>query len=719
MGGSFDPSTLETSSSRLRLADELIFAPQAHGQKTCYHVEHPSQGKFYRVGYPEYVFLSLLDGSRTVAQALTITARMLGSKALSHARGIEVATWLVDHRLASFADHESAWSPHHLEPNSRLGARFKRLNPFWMKCAFGSPDRLLTTVLPIFGWMFSAWGMFAGISVIFVGAGCIISSWSKFLSNATTVLTPHNWLWMILAWLSLKLIHELSHALACKYHGGEVRETGVILILLAPMAYVDVTSCWRFPSRWQRIHVAVAGMYAELVVAAVSAITWTYVDSPVAHHLLFNVIVLASLSTLLFNANPLMRFDGYYILADVADIPNLASDGNRFLRAAACRIFFGQKQRSLQVLGVQRWLVRCYGVAAAAWRVLICVSLVTAASVLFHGAGLVIAMFGVVSWFGVPLWKLGLDLQRRLHEQRPSFVRATVLATTLTAVSAAILLWVPWPGVMKAPVVVDYSDLSVVRCGASGFVSHMHVVDGQTVAADQLLVELRNEKLTAEQHELELSYDQELVQRRVALNQRDGAKSQIAERNLQAIEERLAEIRHRSDGLRVRAPVAGRIVARNLEQKVGTYVKNGAEILAVADEARKELVVSVGQEEIDSIMSRVGDRTRFRIGSRLTRSGRLDRLEPRASIALPHPAMSSSVGGALAVTPQDSASEEKMRLVEPRFRGVISLSPDVCRDLGAGEQGYAILGLRRENIGQFAWVRFHRWFETVLRPARS
>ena len=259
---------------------------------------------------------------------------------------------------------------------------------------------------------------------------------------------------------------------------------------------------------------------------------------------------------------------------------------------------------------------------------------------------------------------------------------------------------------MKAPVVVDYSDLSVVRSGAPGFVQRVHVVDGQMVEAGQLLVELHNEELTAEQRELELSYEQELVQHRVALNQRNGAKAQIAQRNTQAIEERLVEIRRRSEGLQVRAPVAGRIVARNLEQSVGTYVKEGAEILTVADEARKELVVSVGQEEIDAIMPQVGQRTRFRIGGRLARTGKLDRLDPRASTALPHPAMSSKVGGALAVTQQDTADQANMRLVEPRFRGVIALSPQECRDLGAGEQGYAMLGLRQESIGQFAWVRF-------------
>lgn len=721
MVGTPDLSTREIGGSRLKLVDELIFAPQAHGLKTVYHIEHPSKGKFYRVGYPEYVFLSLLDGSRTVAQTLTITARQLGSEALTQTRGMEVANWLLEHRLAQFADNESAWSPSNLKSDGPSSGVFKHLNPFWMKCPLGSPDRMLTAILPAFGWLFSIWATLAAVALILFAAGCIVSNWTKFAASATTILTPHNWLSMILAWLCLKVIHEMAHGLACKYHRGEVRETGLVFILLAPMAYVDVTSCWRFPSRWQRIHVAAAGMVAELVVAAIAAILWTQVDSSVVHHLLFNLIVMASLSTLLFNANPLMRFDGYYILADLVQIPNLATDGNRSLKATAARIFFGEKQPPLQVLGFRRWFVRVYGLAAAGWRLLICVSLVTAASVLLHGAGLALAVVGVIGWFGMPLWKLGVDLQRRLHEKRPTFVRATATATMLVASLTAMLLWVPWPGAMKAPAVVDYSDLSVVRSGAAGFVQRVHVVDGQMVSAGQLLVELRNEELTAELRELELTHEQEKIRHRVALNERDGAKAQIAHRNLQSTQEQLAETRRQSEGLQVRAPIAGRIVRRNLGQTVGMYVTEGTEILTVADEARKELVVSVGQEEIDSIMPRVGDDTRFRVGGRRARTGKLDRLDPRASTALPHPAMSSKVGGTLAVTQKqsDTTGDENMRLVEPRFRGVIELSPEVCRDLGAGEQGYAILGLRQESIGQFAWVRFHRWFETLFRPAKS
>lgn len=715
MNGTPDRCTRDLVSSRLKLVDELVFAPQAHGMITHYHIEHPSRGKFYRVGYPEYVFLSLLDGQRTVAQALTVTARTLGAKAPSQARGTQVVNWLIEHRLAHFADGDSAWMSSPSERGQTSSSLIGRMNPFWCKVPLGSPDRMLARLLPMTGWMFSFWGILAAVCLILVGLGCISSHWGLFRASAATVFSPHNWIWMILTWGVLKVIHELAHGLACKHYRGEVRETGIIFMLLAPLAYVDVTSCWRFPSRWQRIHVAAAGMLAELVIASIAAIAWVSIDSALARHLLFNVIAMASLTTLLFNANPLMRFDGYYILSDLIGIPNLSTDANRFFRSTVRKWFFGEGECLPEALGLRRWLIRGYGFAAAIWRVLICVSLLTAASVLFHGAGLILGLFGVVSWFGKPIWKICVDLQRRFHENRPSFIRAMVAGSSSTSLVAAVLLWVPWPGTISAPVAVEYAGQSIVRSGVSGIVDQVLVDDGDWVKRGQVLLHLHNDEVSARKQELELSVQQEAARQRLALKQRDGAMAQIAAQNLHSIRERLSEATTQYDHLTVKAPVDGRIVARNLSQSLGAYVSEGDEVLTVADESQKELIVSVGQDVIDSVLPQVGTKSRFRLSGGVSRIGKFDRLDPRASSDLPHPAMSATVGGSLTVVEDEGGDSSSMRLAEPRFRGVITIPASVSLHLAAGEQGHAVFGPRRERIGEFVWVRLHQWGESLLR----
>lgn len=711
-----DRSTREITCSRIKLAEELIFAPQVHDQDIYYHVEAPSRGAFYRIGYSEYVFVSLLDGSLTIAQALTITARRLGSAALTQDEGVRVAQWLVENGLADYAEQDAAHRYPATETEWERTNAWRRFNPFWIKLSCGSPERLLSMLTPLASWLFSLWATVGGLAIIAGGVGCVATNWDKFSAGAELVLTPHNWLWLGLAWLGLKIAHELAHAVACKHYGGEVRETGVIFMLFAPLAYVDVTSCWRFPSRWQRIHVAAAGMYVELVLAAVAAIIWTRVGSPVIQHWLYNVMVMASLSTLLFNANPLMRFDGYYILADLLEIPNLGTEGSRFVNQLAGRVFYGVRSRPVGMVGFRLWCVRLYGLASTVWRLLLSFSIATAASVLLHGAGLLLAIFGLLGWFGRPLWRVTADLLRRYHEARMSFVRAVGIATALGGLLAFALTTLPWPGALTAPVIVEFADLSIMRSRTAGFVERVHVEDGAIVAAGQLLLELRNPELETERRELELALEQGRVRRRVALDAQDASEVQVAERNLQAVTERLNEVRRRADGLRVLAPMNGRVLARNLSQRVGTYVHEGAELLAVGDERRKELLVSVGQEEVDAVAPLVGEDATFRIGSRAARSGRLERLEPRASTQMPHPAMSSTVGGPLAVTENDASRDNRLQLAEPRFRGVIGLPAETASDLGAGERGYALLGLRRESIGQFMWLRFSRWMESLLKP---
>ena len=349
-----DLSTCDLLTCRLRLSDELVFAPQEHAGATCYHIEVPSQGQFFRVGYPEYVLLSLLDGRTTLAQALTLSVRALGAKALSQTQALEVAVWLMENGLARLA-HDTQAGQRSSEPSPRGAAGVLRhLNPFWLRLPVLHPDRLLTWLVPLVGWLFSP--LLTVVGVLLIGAGVVVAAtdWERFIASSHLIFSPGNWLSMGLAWMGLKAVHELAHALACKRYGGHVREAGLVLILFAPAAFVDVTTSWRFPSKWQRIHVAAAGMYVELVLAALAVMAWSRVDSVLLRHLLFNVILMASFSTLVFNANPLMRFDGYYILADLLEIPNLASESARFVQYLGARVFFGRAAPSRELRGGPR-----------------------------------------------------------------------------------------------------------------------------------------------------------------------------------------------------------------------------------------------------------------------------------------------------------------------------------------------------------------------------
>ena len=552
------------------------------------------------------------------------------------------------------------------------------------------------------------------VLIVCAGLAVILTKSDRFVETSHMIFAPHNWLSLGIAWIVLKLVHELAHALSCKRYGGEVRETGLIFILFAPAAYVDVTSCWRFPSKWQRIHVAAAGMYAELVIAGLAALIWQQSDSTVLRHGLFNIILMASVSTLLFNANPLMRFDGYYLLADWLEIPNLSTEGTAAVQRLAKRLFWGVPDMERVQVGWRGIVIRIYGLAATCWRIVVSTSLILASVWLWHGAGVVLGLLGVVAWFGLPLQKLLRECYRQYHEAPQVLTRSSVVAAALLSLLAAVLVWMPWPGTVTAPAIIEYTDLSIVRCGAAGFVEKVLVRDGQQVAAGELLAELRNDELALELRDLELEAAQAELLHRTALDERDAGRVQIALRNQQAIAERLRELRDKHAHLRVHASVAGQVVARNLKNLIDTYVSEGTELLAIGDERWKELRLSISHDEVADIQSLVGQQVRFRLNVGELHQGTLTRIEPRASRQLPHPALSAAVGGPLAVEENAEPSRSKApQLVAPRFSAVVTITPAVGDMLACGDRGYALLGGYHESVGTHLWRRMTLWFERL------
>ncbi|HWL75210.1 MAG TPA: biotin/lipoyl-binding protein, partial [Burkholderiaceae bacterium] len=345
----------------------------------------------------------------------------------------------------------------------------------------------------------------------------------KVAQNSNVIFRPEHWLTMALLWLALKLGHEFFHALACKKYGGNVNRAGVMVILLAPVAFVDVTSSWRFPSKWQRIITAAAGMYFELCVAAIGVIVWCHTRDGWVHRLAGEASIIAGIGTLLFNANPLMRFDGYFVLSDLLGIPNLYSHGRQYLTNAIEKCAFGIKSPALPVPpGKLKW-VGCYGLAAFLWRLFVLVSLSIAAIGLLSYAGAVVAAALAWVWFLQPAL---MRLRRVLTDTavRPNPKRVLVAGCAVGAVLMSAMLAASRPTVVQVPAVVEYSPLSVVRTTSPGFVEQVLVRSGDLVEQGQVIATLRNDDLQLELGELQLAREQSLVYGRIHAQAGDVAK---------------------------------------------------------------------------------------------------------------------------------------------------------------------------------------------------
>ena len=720
-------ATLNLNCTKMHLRDDLIFSPQTPRGEGFYHIECVESANFYRIGYAEYVFISLLDGQTTFAEALALASQRLAAQSLSTQQATAIYLWLLEKGLGAFEDAGGNTNPFASQTGRLKKSSSAIPNPFWIKVPLGNPDKLIRALLPGFAWLFSPVCTAVGVVLMVAAAWSTATNWDQFLSASEILFSPRNWLWMTVAWIALKVVHELAHAFACRRYGGEVREVGIAFVLFAPLAYVDVTSSWRLPSKWSRIHVSIAGIYVELLVAAVAALMWQQAESKFVSHMLYNVIVMASVSTILFNANPLMRFDGYFILSDLLEIPNLYAEGSKTVHRQINWFLFGSSDRAQQIRSSSRWwgvvvVVGCYGWAAAVWRIVLCVSLATAASVLFHGAGVALTILAAASWVGKPAWQFARSLAARYNSNPTQVWRGLALSSLTIAVVGSALFRMPSPATVSAPGVVEFQDVQNLRSLTGGFVREVLVVDGQHVVAGQRLLVLENPEVSTLYHDLCLEIKQTEVKYQAAVDRHETADAQIAQRQIAALTERLSEAQYRYESLDARAPVSGKVIRRSLEQLVGAYLPEGEPMLSIGNENSKEVIVSIDQSHFDSVAPHVGQPVHIRTGSQARVTGKLVRVEPRASTRLIHPALSANQGGPLEVVPsakRDAGQGGEFELAEPCFRAVISVPADCATAMFSGQRTNAMFGYRGESIGVTFYRTVGEWVKKKIAVALS
>lgn len=699
------------------LRRELAFRPQTFSGKQCYVVEDPVAARFFRVGLAEYAFMSRLDGRRTIGQVLDDTRKARGDCAFTSADALAICQWVVRSGLAQDESVDAASA-------SRMGSQLPvpqrrggRISPLSIQLPLFHPDQFFQRLTPWFSWLFSSYALVVWLLVVAWAVRDLVVHHHQLAAASTGILAANNWIWLGIVWVLLKVIHESGHAVACKRFGGEVREAGIIFILLAPLAYVDVTSSWRLQSKWARIAVAAAGMYVELFLAAVAALVWVRVAPGALSQICMNVMMTASVMTVLFNANPLMRFDGYYILSDFLELPNLYSSGQQYVRYLVRSHLFGMRSLAPVGTGWRALFVRGYGVVSWGWRSLVFFSLVLTAATLLEGAGVVISVIAMGVWLASMVRRCA-QFVRGESSEKPNWLRFAVVGGGLSTTALFALTCVPWPGSVAAPAVVQYSEEAVIRTECDGFIRKVRVEGGAFVDEGQVLVEMYNDDLDHELAELELKIEESRIQRRIHQRQRELAKAQSESQKLRALEKQFDEKSEELERLIVRAPCAGKVVGRNLSALEGTYRTKGSRLLSIGNEAKKEVRISIAQQDMLDFRNHTGVAMRVYFSGSQVWESTLTRVEPRASSTPPDLSLCAPNGGVLAVRSVGSdaghSDGHEYELLSPRFTGVVHLTAEQSDQARAGQR--ARVALRpSETVGEHFYHLVTDWVDTKLR----
>ena len=276
-------STLEFGQARLKLKESLRFDMRQSGNSVTWICEDEVTGRFFQLGLPQYTFLTMLDGQRTVSTALMKTATLLREHAIDESEAANVCKWAIESGLVETESGNSAARRNEQHQQQRNQQLVSWLNPMMLRIPLFDPDKLLAKAENLLGFLVSPFGLLIWLVVVIAGFFQLLMHWEEFFVNRVSSFGASDLVWIALTSLVLKLIHEVAHGVVCKKYSGRVKSCGILILLMIPMPFVDVTSSWRFPNKWQRILTAAAGMLSELFIAALAcfvSVSYTHLTLP-------------------------------------------------------------------------------------------------------------------------------------------------------------------------------------------------------------------------------------------------------------------------------------------------------------------------------------------------------------------------------------------------------------------------------------------------------
>lgn len=579
-------------------------------------------------------------------------------------------------------------------------------NPLAMRLPLFDPDPFLQRTEWLVAPVFTRLAAVLWLCLMAVAIWLAATNWQDLTATASdTALLGGNLLLMSLIYPIIKLLHELGHGYATRHWGGEVREVGFLILLFVPVPYVDASQSLAFASKWQRAGVAAAGILVELTLAAVALIFWLNAEPGLAREAAFNILLIGSVSTLVFNGNPLLRFDGYYILSDLIEIPNLGLQANRYFWHLVQRHLL--KIRHLadppRDLGERIWLLG-YAVLSFVYRTLIVVAIALYIAGRFATVGLLLAIFALFTALVWPVLKGGWFLARSplLMRRRQ---RAVLVSLGAVALLMVVLFAVPVPYVTVANGVFWPDARSILRADAEGFISKVLVPPGAAVVAGQPVLQLEDPTLES-RLEVASSDVQQLELEAGAVRMTDRVQALMLDQQLIYARQRLADLRGIAARLKLNSPAAGQVhLPGDSADLPGRLVRKGEALGYVWPVAAPVLRVAVHQAEAELVRTRtVAVDFVLKRDRRHRASARISAWVPDSTLDLPSKALSTEADGDIVPDPTDPSGMKALQSLylfevtpdQPVHQPLIGERALVRFDHGAEPYGWRILRSLRQ-----------------------
>lgn len=610
------------------LKDDIVFAERSFQRVPCYVAKSKLAETYFRMSREEAKIAHWFDGKTSLGELLPRIASAFPHLELTLPELYRFYRQLSSSELLQespevFLQKREAVQKAMRDPLTLWRGGVMRL--IFFRIPLVNPNGWVGIFAPIWRFLFS-WPALVLFLALWTYAGtAMVTRIGQMQNPAVDFLSGFQIPLAVVALILAKSLHEIGHCATCKAYGGNVNELGVGFLLFLPIGYVDASDAWMMDSRWKRIAVTVAGVYTELWIAALAALVWVHTQPGVIHSFALSLLFVATVSTLLFNLNPLLRFDGYYLLSDLLDIPNLRTKAIKWFGGNLKKFFFGlPNPRPEDGSGL---VFMIYAAAVFTWVTLVVVRIgARFVSMLdpvgLQNLGLGLGLFMLSSIVCVPLIKSYQETREHhklafaaglppMGSRRP-FLRASVLGGLAAALLIGYLFFLPTRFKVRTQGVFEPSQSFVARAPADGTLAELAVQAGQRVEKGDLLYRFREEEHLLEMRRLAAARDREAVlfRHKVGLPGSDGQRgAAVHAETLRELANRTARLAGEREQLVVHSPLAGQVLpmgSQPLDLLPGAGVRRGETFLQVA--APSEGTVLAAVPEGQARVLRPGDR---------------------------------------------------------------------------------------------------------------
>jgi putative peptide zinc metalloprotease protein len=600
------------------LRADLVIIKQFYEGRTFYIVKDPISLQYFRLTAEDYFLATLFDGKRTLGHI-----RAAYVDRFPHLR-LDFSEEEINERVSHFANdlgllqflsvQGSRLKPRYdamkAVKNQSKGWFYKFVNSiFFARFSIYDPDKLFARMAKPIWWIWTKQSLWISICMVITALFIVYQKYDASSALMSRFFSLNN---IALIWVTtilIKSIHELGHGLTCKHFGGEVHEVGVMMLVFTPYFFVNVSDCWVLPDRNKRILISAAGIYVELVLASLATYLWAIVQPGPLQQILWNIMVIASISTLIFNANPLMRFDGYYIMTDWIEVPNLCNKSRSFIAYQVKRLIFGRdyEDASMARLPLPRrrfGLFYFYAVASYIYGYFVIYRLARYMGPHLAPYGLQklatwFSATALTAWVVMPFWSFMKSLQLSHADWAPGgrLRRLGIVGGSALAIFI-VLCFLPRELIIKRNVAVELASPETVRPDIEGFIEKIYVKEGDKVAPGAALAQLSNRDAEQDlvQAKAQLAVAQANIQRVLAADQ--PAELREAQSVEERMQKRCADAQQNVDHLTLRSKEGGTVLTHDLQLELYRRLHLNEVFCEIAPLDSMRIVVPLNEKQV-------------------------------------------------------------------------------------------------------------------------